>query len=189
MPFSGGRRLHTPVVAAILLATLAGCASHRHAATTASASAVARRQMLFGWWISRERLMGGGKRLRLALHCPDGVFFFDERTLDAGGKVVAESNQVGDWGISGPVFFAIVRGGRKNGQNYEADLNKGRYYQAYRIVKLTYTVFEYRSYATGTVVAARRASPDELSDLRDVEGTLELPSGCGDSEPDGPQGL
>lgn len=162
-------------------AILAGCASHARApggGAGATANAAQRREMLFGWWLDRTPMQGGGHRVKLALNCPDGVYFFDLRTLDAKGRLVAESDQVGDWGISGPVFFTIARGGRRDGKEYETDLTEGRHYQAYRILALTYTRFEYRSYVSGVVFAAHRASPDELSELRGVPGAMALPTSC-----------
>lgn len=167
------------LLAACVLAT--GCAARSgiHAAKPLPGkSARARRQMLFGWWVEREPVRSGGTRVELALQCPDGVYFFDFRTLDRAGKLIDEQQEVGDWGISGPVFFTITRAIARGNNRYEVDPTKGYYYDAYRILELSYTRFRYREYGDGDVFSAHRAMPNELSELRGQTGVMRLPSGC-----------
>lgn len=169
------------LLAACLLVT--GCAARSgiHAAKPAPGKrARERRQMLFGWWVEREPIRGGGTRAELALRCPDGVYFFDFRTLDRAGKLIDERQEVGDWGISGPVYFTITRAVSRDGKSYETDTTRGYYYDAYRILALSYTNFRYREYGDGDVFSAHRAMPDELSELRERKGVMRLPTSCKD---------
>lgn len=167
------------VLAACVLVT--ACASRRGIDAVKPAltkGAEQRREMLFGWWVSRESIRSGGTRIEVALRCPNGVYFFDFRTRNAAGQLTDDAQEVGDWGISGPVYFTITRGGYEYGKRYEADAKRAYYYDAYRILELSYTRFRYRSYATGNVYGAQRALPDDLARLREEKGVLRLPSGC-----------
>jgi|GEM_PF-3538030 len=175
---------HAAVVGVALVA--AGCASAPGGgASTSSAarSGAQHRQKLFGWWMER-RSIDHGKVVRLTLRCPDGVYLSDVRTLGADGKLRHESQTVGDWGVSGPVYFTIEHERYRGGKHEKVDLRKERYYNAYRILALSYTSFRYRAYADGTVLNAHRASPDDIAELGQQPGAMTLPSSCngGDSD-------
>lgn len=172
------------IAVALVLAMAAGCASHGaiHGVRPESGKkAQARRQMLFGWWVEREPIVGAGTRIEIALRCPDGVYFFDFRTLDRHGKLAGEQQEAGDWGISGPVYFTITRAVYTPGHSYRTDMTDSEYYDAYRIQKLSYDEFRYRDYENGDEFAAHRALPAELSALQQMPGVMELPSGCGNN--------
>lgn len=138
--------------------------------------------MLFGWWLARRPEPRGGTVVTVTLRCPDGVYLSDVRTLDRNGKLRNEQQGVGDWGISGPVYFTIEHERRgPGGKHRDLDMTRERNYTAYRILGLSYTSFKYRSWSNGAVVDAHRASPDELSDLNDQTGAMQLPASCGGS--------
>lgn len=168
-------------VAELLLA-FAGCAARPgiHASRQQLATqAQERRQMLFGGWIENESIDCGGTRVEMALPCPDGVFLFDFRTLNAAGVLVDEDQEVGDRGISGPVYFTITRAIQVGGHTDRAASSDGYHYDAHRIVGLSYTDFRYRAYVSGDRFVAHRALPVGLSALRRTAGTMALPAACG----------
>lgn len=137
-----------------------------------------RRQMLFGWWIQSAPENRARRRMEVTLRCPDGIYFSDLRVLGARGDIIEEQQEVGDWGISGPVYFSIVRGGYRDGKRFTANTTQRRYYHAYQIRKLSYTSLQTRNYETGQTVSSQRATPAQLSELRAEKRGLPLPSSC-----------
>ncbi len=136
--------------------------------------------MLFGWWVEREAILGGGSRTEIELFCPDGKFFFDFRNKSVQDPPIPSEDQAeGDWGISGPVYFTITRFLYYDGQLRKNDMTQGYYYDTYRILELNYEKFVYREYGIGDRFVARRLMPDQLESLRNKKGALPLPQGCG----------
>jgi hypothetical protein len=119
-----------------------------------------RHDMLVGHWVGESPVENGGQRQVYLERSADGTFKVTFRTLWESEHPVVEQ-QVGQWGISGPVYFTITTGWLDGDQIDPTDLGQPYYYDAYRIVSLSEDLFEFESFSTETRYVLRRV-PDNL---------------------------
>jgi hypothetical protein len=108
-----------------------------------------RHDMLVGNWIGESPVKDGGRREVLLERRADGTFTVTFRTHWGTDHAVVE-RQVGQWGISGPVYFTITTGWLDGDHVDPTDLGQPYYYDAYRIVDLSEDEFEFESFTTDT---------------------------------------
>src|SRR3546814_1723567 len=77
--------------------------------------------------------------------CALPIFRITFRFYDADGSY-REQVEVGEWGISGPVYFLSTKGWVDDGTFLKADTRNGELYDAYKILKLNAGIFEYEHY-------------------------------------------
>jgi hypothetical protein len=105
-----------------------------------------RHAQLIGNWVGESSVESGGERRVLVQRFADGTFRVTFKTRQPNDRVVVEQ-QVGQWGIAGPVYFTITTGWLEGDRVEPTDLGQPYFYDAYRIVELERNVFEYESFA------------------------------------------
>lgn len=73
---------------------------------------------------------------------------------------VESQNEVGYWGVSGPIDFSIMTGWIKNGEYIPSDPEKAYFYDAYQIVELNDESFTYRSFDQQVEFKVRKVDDD-----------------------------
>ncbi|MBT8136073.1 MAG: hypothetical protein KJO54_03560 [Gammaproteobacteria bacterium] len=159
-------KLHVLMLLIVLAAS--GCAIQ---SVTAPAGAVKAwsadsqhdRNLMVGKWLGEVRTEDDKLRITLSERSENGTYRITFRTYE--GSQYDESIEVGLWGISGPVYFTIMRGWMTGGEFRPADTTQAYYYDAYRIISLDETSFEYESVETANRFSVRRVGNDfEFSD-------------------------
>jgi len=113
------------------------------------------REVFVGRWYGEDRKHGQVTRRWVVDAFPDGVFRITFRFYEEDGSY-REQIEVGEWGISGPVYFLSTKGWVDDGMFLKADTRNGELYDAYRILKLEQQVFEYEHYVNGNRYQVRR---------------------------------
>ncbi|HEY9537438.1 MAG TPA: hypothetical protein VIS03_07565 [Kiloniellaceae bacterium] len=113
------------------------------------------REIFVGRWYGEEPEPGGITRRWVVDAFPDGVFRITFRFYDADGSY-REQVEVGEWGISGPVYFLSTKGWVDDGTFLKADTRNGELYDAYKILKLNAGIFEYEHYVNGNRYRIRK---------------------------------
>jgi len=122
-------------------------------------SAILLRNMMLGRWFGEAPTKDGGRRMEIVERRPNGTMTIRFRVIDAAGKV-DEQTQVEIWGISGPVYFTIMRGWLEGKRFEPADPTQTYYYDAYEILELTNRTFRYRHFTTGSEYKLDRVDAD-----------------------------
>lgn len=120
-------------------------------------SSQARRVMMLGRWYGRAPTTDGGLREWLVERNPEGTYAVRFRTRDGDGTVT-EQVEVGEWGVSGPVYFTLMKGWVVDDEFRPADPTDGYFSDAYEILHLDAESMTYRSYDTGNTFTVRRVS-------------------------------
>ena len=115
-----------------------------------------RHDMLVGKWAGVSPIENGGQRQVLVERSADGTFTATFRTLVDSDRPVVVEQQIGQWGIAGPVYFTITTGWGDGDHLEFADLGRTRYYNAYRIVDLSADVFKFKSFTSDAYYILRR---------------------------------
>jgi len=113
------------------------------------------REIFVGRWYGEDEASGGITRRWVVDAFPDGVFRITFRFYEEDGSY-NEQIEVGEWGISGPVYFLSTKGWVDEGAFHKADTRNGELYDAYKIIKLDPGVFEYEHYVNGNRYQIRR---------------------------------
>jgi len=122
-------------------------------------SAIQQRDMMLGHWFGESPTKDGGRRMQIVERRRDGTMTIRFRVIDAAGKV-HEQTQVEIWGISGPIYFTIMRGWLEGMRFDPADPTQSYNYDAYEILELTRQTFRYRHFTTGSAYRIDRVAPD-----------------------------
>ncbi len=113
------------------------------------------REAFVGRWYGEDEASGGTTRRWVVDAFPDGVFRITFRFYEEDGTY-NEQVEVGEWGISGPVYFLSTKGWVDDGNFLKADTRDGELYDAYKIIKLDPAVFEYEHFVNGNRYQIRR---------------------------------
>ncbi len=113
------------------------------------------REAFVGRWYGEDEASSGATRRWVVDAFPDGVFRITFRFYEVDGSY-SEQIEVGEWGISGPVYFLSTKGWVDDGTFRKADTRNGELYDAYKIIKLDPAVFEYEHYVNGNRYQIRR---------------------------------
>jgi hypothetical protein len=103
-------------------------------------------RILVGKWYGSQPTKDGGERKWIVERSPLGKFKAVFRTYEKDMTSYWEQIEVGDWGVSGPVYFTIFRGWIGKGKLKLANPADPYNYDAYKIIALTGQEFEYESY-------------------------------------------
>lgn len=119
-----------------------------------------RRDAMVGNWVGEAPLKDGGERKWLVQRSNEGTYVVTFIVIPEGEQPEI-SQEVGFWGISGPVYFTITKGWLRQDGNVEPnDPTKAYFYDAYKIVALTQERFEYESFSTGNRFIVRRVGEE-----------------------------
>lgn len=113
------------------------------------------REIFVGRWYGEDQQASGAPRRWLVDAFPDGVFRITFRFYDDDGSY-HEQIEVGEWGISGPIYFLSTKGWVDNNTFVKADTSNAQLYDAYKIIKLEPAVFRYEHYVNGKRYEVRR---------------------------------
>lgn len=113
------------------------------------------REIFVGRWYGEQPQATGVTKRWLLDAFPDGVFRITFRFYDEDGSF-REQVEVGEWGMSGPVYFLSTKGWVDDGLFLKADTRNGELYDAYKILKLDAAVFEYEHYVNGNRYRIRK---------------------------------
>ena len=113
------------------------------------------REIFVGRWYGEVPQAEGITKRWVVDAFPDGVFRITFRFYDEDGSY-REQVEVGEWGISGPVYFLSTKGWVDDGKFLKADTQNGELYDAYKILKLDTGVFEYEHYVNGNRYEIRK---------------------------------
>ena len=110
-------------------------------------SAKQKRTTLVGKWFG-ELINDKGEIQRwLVDRANDGNYKIEFRIYKNDGRI-REQIEVGHWGVSGPIYFSILRGWIKDGKFLPANPEKPYYYDAYQIINLSDKAFTYYNFDT-----------------------------------------
>lgn len=113
------------------------------------------REVFVGRWYGEDKDAGDVTKRWLLDAFPDGVFRITFRFYEDDGGY-REQIEVGEWGISGPVYFLSTKGWVDDGMFLKADTSNAQLYDAYKILKLEQQVFEYEHFVNGNRYQVRR---------------------------------
>lgn len=119
------------------------------------AMAKAPREVFVGRWYGELPQAAGVTKRWVVDAFPDGVFRITFRFYNEDGSY-REQIEVGEWGISGPIYFLSTKGWVDDGMFLKADTRNGELYDAYKILKLDTSVFEYEHYVNGNRYQVRK---------------------------------
>ena len=125
------------------------------------------REQLLGQWYRLDIDEKGQQISEYAQFFDDGRFEFTFSQLNLQGCVIQQTVELGDWGVVGDIHFTITKselvelaelGEVSDSEltSYSADLTDADNYHAYRMIKLTSTIFEYQHILTNEVFIMRR---------------------------------
>jgi hypothetical protein len=113
--------------------------------------------LLVGKWYGEQPAKDGGTRQWVVERFIDGNYKIDFRIIKKDGTIELAS-EVGQWGVSGPVYFSSFRGWVRGNGIEPSDPSNPYNYDAFRIIQLDDKNFEYEDYPTGTHFAVRRVA-------------------------------
>lgn len=163
------------IIVPVLALLLVGCAalSNKNEPISAykpesSQAAQDRHDAMLGNWVGEAPVKEGESRKWLIHRSANGTYlvtFITEKKNEQPNI----SQEVGFWGISGPIYFTMTRGWmRPNRTIRPADPSKAYFYDAYKIIALSEKSFEYESLAEAGHFEVRKVSADyTVKDLLD----------------------
>ncbi len=116
---------------------------------------VARRQALVGRWYG-ESTSAEGQSLKWVTHREVNGTYRTQYLLNTAEP--EESIEIGQWGLSGSVFFTIQRAWIRNGETQRVDGSNVYSYDAYDITHIGEKSLEYRSSGSGKRFIVRRVA-------------------------------
>lgn len=114
---------------------------------------------LVGKWFGILDLEGGGKYMWINERENDGTYKVHFRVIDPSGKR-QEAVEIGEWGVSGDMYFTIYKGYFEEGRINPVDTTNPTYRDAYRILRLTSDFFEYESLDDGMRFSVKKVTRD-----------------------------
>jgi len=115
------------------------------------------RNTLVGRWYGEQKRSGGKMKRWTVEAFPDGVFRITFRFYEPEGGY-REQVEVGEWAVSGPVYFLSTKGWIDGDTFLKADTASPELYDAYRIISLEPKLFEYEHFVSGNRYKIRRVS-------------------------------
>jgi hypothetical protein len=122
---------------------------------------IMRRQAMIGRWFGEGRTSDGRTLRWVTDRENNGTYRTDYLLgLSPGETVHEESTEIGQWGLSGSIFFTIQRAWARNGETQRADPGNVYSYDAYELVSMSERSIEYVSAGTGKRFLVRRVTQD-----------------------------
>ena len=115
--------------------------------------------LMVGKWYSRQSIKAGGVKEEILEFFPDGKSLITFKISDLN-KNTQISRELGLWGVSGDIYFSIFIGHIKNSNLQKSNLGDPYNYDAYRILQLNESVFEYEHVTTGNRYTSKKVSAD-----------------------------
>jgi hypothetical protein len=123
-------------------------------------------ELMVGHWYGDQPRKDGGRHQWLVVRSPYGWYKIDFVETGPNGKV-DQRTEIGEWGLSGPVYFTSYRGWIEGSVLHGVGSSNPSYYDAYRILRLDKNKLEYKSFATGDHYVVKRVAPDFKIPLMD----------------------
>ena len=111
---------------------------------------------MIGKWYGSQPTKEGGVKKWIVERMSPGTYKIVFRIYEKDATSYWEQIEVGEWGVSGPVYFSILRGWVKDGKLTPADPTDPFNYDAYKIISLTDEKFEYENYDSGDVYGIKK---------------------------------
>lgn len=121
-----------------------------------------RHAMMVGTWLGESSIEAGGQRRVLVERFPDGTFRVTFKTQWEEDRAILEQ-QVGQWGLAGPIYFTITTGWVEGNRIDPTDRREPYFYDAYRVIDLQDDRFEYESFSASGRFVMRRVADDFLA--------------------------
>ncbi|MDH3768465.1 MAG: hypothetical protein OES99_08435 [Gammaproteobacteria bacterium] len=158
----GVERTRQLLLSGLMLLLLLGCAATNNVVSVPeskpwSNDAQKRRDLMVGKWLG-EVPGEHGLRLTLIERNENGTYRLTFRSYK--GARYEESVEVGLWGVSGSIYFTIMRGWIKEGEFVPADSTRAYFYDAYNISRLSSITLEFESLDSGHRFTNRRVGND-----------------------------
>ncbi|MUH72030.1 hypothetical protein [Psychrosphaera haliotis] len=148
---------------ALLSFFLIGCSSINQNSVTEtkpplSQSKIEQRAMMIGMWYGDLPTKEGGRKQWTVVRSPDGTYKVDFliTSVDSSQQRFSET---GVWGVSGNIYFSIYLGAIDQGQFYPSNRSDPSIYDAYKIITLTSSTFEYQSIDTSNRYILNKVPP------------------------------
>jgi len=112
-------------------------------------------QLMQGKWYGDQSTDDNGKREWLVERYPDGTYKIDFRQTNKDGTK-NDSTEVGQWGVSGNIYFSIFRGRVINKKMLPVNPSNPYNYDAYKILQLNDEIFKYEATSSNHRFTAKR---------------------------------
>jgi len=109
-----------------------------------SQSKIQQRNMMIGKWYGDLPTKEGGRKQWTITRSEDGSYQIDF-LITKPDNSQQKFSEAGQWGVAGNIYFSIYRGAIDQGQFYPSNPNDPYNYDAYNIINLTNSVFEYQN--------------------------------------------
>ena len=116
--------------------------------------------LLVGKWFGSMSTKGGGKYMWIADRKNDGSYKIHFRVVEPSGKKNIDKIEVGEWGVSGNIYFTIYKADIEGGKTIPVDPTVPANRDAYKIRNLTNEVFEYEHLDNGVRFSVRKVAED-----------------------------
>ena len=117
------------------------------------------RELLIGKWYLEQPRSDGTTVRSLSQMTRDGTLQIQFQVIYPNG-VISESSEKLIWGISGDIYFTVLRELVYDGVSEPVDPEDPTKYLAYRVLKVTEEAFEYQTIVTGNVFQRQRVPDD-----------------------------
>jgi hypothetical protein len=107
-------------------------------------SKVQQRNMMLGKWYGDLPTKEGGRRQWTVTRSEDGTYQIDF-LITKPDNTEQRFSEAGHWGVAGNIYFSMYRGAIEQGQFYPSDPNDPYNYDAYNMINLTNSAFEYQN--------------------------------------------
>ena len=124
-----------------------------------TASAIEKRNLMIGKWLGEMKDEKGNLQKWLTTRFPDGTYKIQFRTPNEENNY-KEQVEVGLWGISGPIYFTIMKGWITESQFVPSDPKNPTYYDAYEIIEISQNKFKYHSYDADITFNVKKVNDD-----------------------------
>ncbi len=114
---------------------------------------------MVGKWYGSQPTKNGGRKMEIMERAANGTFVLRFKIWGKEGNVY-ESVEVGQWGISGDIYFSIYRGWLDGKKIVRSDSHDPMNYNAYRIIELTEKKFHYRHVIVGDEFVLKKVASD-----------------------------
>jgi len=115
--------------------------------------------LMVGKWYGDQPIKEGGRKQWIVERFPNGTYKIVFREITREG-VTNDSAEVGQWGVSGPVYFSSFRGWVEGDKIQPSDPSDPYNYDAYRIIQLNSELFDYEHFSTGNRHTVKRVPTD-----------------------------
>jgi len=112
-----------------------------------------------GKWYGHSIVTGNKKREWLNERKNDGTYTIYFKTIDEEGNVEVQI-EIGEWGISGDIYFSIFKKGIVDGKSFTGTSTDPYNRDAYKILKLDENEFVYKHIKFKDIFVTKKVSND-----------------------------